>query len=457
MNILHYSLGLPPYRTGGLTKYSIDLMKEQAENGDKVYLLFPGKFNLINRTSSIGYYKKYLDIDVYEIINPLPVPLLNGISHPKEFMRECDKSIFQKFLKKNSIEIVHIHTLMGLYKEFLEACNELNIKVFYTSHDYFGLCTKVNFIDNYGQLCEKRNISKCVKCNMSANSIKKIKVLQSPLYRFFKNIGGVEKLKKLQNKVNYNKARSDEDLRQYEKVSDNQIKELQELYDYYESMFRKIDLFLFNSSVAKSVYEKYIDCEGEVVPITHSDIKDKRKTKNFDNHKLKLTYLGPEKKYKGFDMLMDTMKAINNEYKDMFELNMYGDIKNNNFDTNIKAHGRYSYDDLEIIFDNTDLLIVPSIWYETFGFIVLEAFSYGVPVLVTDRVGSKDIIQDVNLKKGLILNINKSILRNSINEIIGNRKILEEINNNILKSEFPYSIDEHARIINEKYRKLTEN
>ena len=29
MKILHYSLGFPPYRSGGLTKFSMDLMREQ--------------------------------------------------------------------------------------------------------------------------------------------------------------------------------------------------------------------------------------------------------------------------------------------------------------------------------------------------------------------------------------------------------------------------------------------
>lgn len=31
MKILHYNLGLPPYRSGGLTKYSTDLMIEQSK------------------------------------------------------------------------------------------------------------------------------------------------------------------------------------------------------------------------------------------------------------------------------------------------------------------------------------------------------------------------------------------------------------------------------------------
>jgi len=60
----------------------------------------------------------------------------------------------------------------------------------------------------------------------------------------------------------------------------------------------------------------------------------------------------------------------------------------------MKVHDRYTYAELEMIFDKTDLLIVPSVWYETFGFQVLEALSYGVPVLVSGNVGAQDILAD---------------------------------------------------------------
>lgn len=60
----------------------------------------------------------------------------------------------------------------------------------------------------------------------------------------------------------------------------------------------------------------------------------------------------------------------------------------------MNANSRYSYDELTMIFENTDVLITPSIWYETFGFTVLEAMSFGVPVIVSGNVGAKDIIPD---------------------------------------------------------------
>ncbi|NFO11337.1 glycosyltransferase [Clostridium botulinum] len=456
MNILHYSLGFPPYRTGGLTKYSFDLMKEQATNKDKVYLLFPGRISLLNKKTKIKHYKNEVGIYAYEIVNPLPVPLLNGISEPQEFIKSCDKDIFKEFLSENDINVVHIHTFMGLHKELLESAKELDIKIVYTTHDYFGICTKVNFIDNNGCLCEERNLEKCLKCNKSGYSMKTIKILQSPIYRFLKNKGITPKLKILAKKLKQNKDVVFNSINEEIQITTDYRNSYSRLIDYYNNMFNYIDSFLFNSNVAKEVYEKYIKCNGQVISITHGDIKDNRRIKDFNHDKLKLTYLGPDKKYKGFNLLIDTMKEINKQYKLRVELNLYGDINRFDIDSNIKTHGRYSYDQLDNIFNNTDLLVVPSIWNETFGFIVLEAFSYGVPVLVTDKVGSKDIVISSEVKNGIIIKANKSELKHKITELINARTVLKDLNKNVLDHDFKFNMYNHTKNIESIYEKVLE-
>lgn len=50
---------------------------------------------------------------------------------------------------------------------------------------------------------------------------------------------------------------------------------------------------------------------------------------------------------------------------------------------------------------NIDLVVVPSQYYETFGFNTLEALSFGKPVIVTENVGAKDLV--LNGKNGFIL------------------------------------------------------
>ena len=108
MRILHYSLGLPPYRSGGLTKYCTDLMIEQAKSDNEVLLMFPGRMNFIRQGKvNIKFYINYENVKVYEMINPLPIPILNGISNPKIFTKPCDRKVFELFLKHQPKKVTH--------------------------------------------------------------------------------------------------------------------------------------------------------------------------------------------------------------------------------------------------------------------------------------------------------------------------------------------------------------
>lgn len=112
----------------------------------------------------------------------------------------------------------------------------------------------------------------------------------------------------------------------------------------------------------------------------------------------------------------------------------------------IKVHNRYTYDELERIFDNTDVLISPSIWYETFGYTVLEALSYGVPVIISSTVGAGDI-----LVKGagiIIDDISSKKLYDVLHRI--DKKSLENINNTIVKTQTIMTMREMANLIENK-------
>lgn len=47
MRVLHYTLGFPPYRSGGLTKYALDLMLAEQALGLDVCALYPGSISFV--------------------------------------------------------------------------------------------------------------------------------------------------------------------------------------------------------------------------------------------------------------------------------------------------------------------------------------------------------------------------------------------------------------------------
>ncbi len=63
-------------------------------------------------------------------------------------------------------------------------------------------------------------------------------------------------------------------------------------------------------------------------------------------------------------------------------------------DARIAFPGPFDRDRISAVLADTDLLIVPSTWYENTPFVILEAFEAGVPVLASDLGGMSELIRE---------------------------------------------------------------
>ena len=424
MRILHYGLGFPPYRTGGLTKYCVDLMLIQKNMGHDVAMMWPGKLGFSGHFVHIKTTINKIGVKSFEIVNPLPVSLDEGIKDIKEYTKKCSNPrIFKDFFDEYKPDVLHIHTFMGLYREVLEEAKNLGIKLVFTTHDYFGICPKVTLFRN-NQICDG-DCGKCEKCNERALSIKKIKILQSPLYRGLKDTKVVKKLR-----TSHRKDFFDNGFSEGENCGNRQKNQYEELRNYYVSFFEFIDMVHFNSSTTEEVYRKYIplSVKGKVINITHGKIADNRRKKEFNEDLLKIVYLAPAKPFKGYIILREALDELWNEGIDCFKLTMY----NNSNDIREYMDVKHSFkdEDLEKIFEKSDVLIMPSVWKETYGFTVLEALSYGVPVIISENVGAKDLVG--NNQYGMVIEPTKDGVKRAIIKLINNRDILKEYNNKIV-------------------------
>lgn len=434
MKILHYTVGLGENRGGGLTKYVDDLVACQSKD-NSIMILYPGEYNLLSSKVSIKREKDKQGVPVYSIINPLSLPMMFGLKDKEYLTKHTPTSMWRNFFEENKVEVIHIHTMMGLYEEFINAANELNIPTIYTTHDYFGLCPKQTYVYHN---CKCKNWNSCVdcpECNKYAFSRKKTIIIHSKLFcklrknKLFLKIKGSAK-KKIE------KTNNDS-----ERIPVNDLSFYKKLKYKYANAFSKIDWFHFNSSVSEQVFRRELPfLKGEIINISHKDVKDQRKEKKFESKKLRITYLGPATAVKGFDWLIETLDKVslsNNNF--LLNIYTYAPLERSYL---IKHGDRYNYSQLEKIMDESDVLVAPSMWNETFGFTVLEALSYGVPVVVSDSVGAKDLVQD-NIN-GFI--INEKNFEGVLLNIISNRDYLKIMNCNILKGNFE-SFDEHCHKI----------
>lgn len=407
MKILHYTLGFRPQRTGGLVRYAEDLMMEQVNQGHQVVALYPGNIKFLTKKTAIKKVSSK-SFDCYELLNSLPLALFGGISDPTAFMTSCDKNVYRTFLEEVQPDIIHIHSLIGLHKEFLETAKGLNIKVVFTSHDYYGLAPVPHFYFNGVDYSDKNTNLTWNIMSSNALSVEKLRFFQVPFYPT------IRKILKLLGK----NPKSKKNLVIRDIIEDQDYNELRH---YYNEMFHLIDGYLFNSSLAKKVYEQnYIKpANSIVVSISNNSIKYHQRLTT-SNNKIRVAYIGSDEDYKGYFDFIDFAGTLDRE---SYEVATYGHLPNEECPSFVEQKGYFTKETIDSVYRNIDILIVPSKCKETFGLITVEALSYGVNVFVSENVGSKDLLPESHVFKN-----KEDLLTKIVNNELGQipLKMMEE-------------------------------
>lgn len=386
MNILHYSLGFPPERTGGLVEYAIDLANEQKKNNN-INFLYPGRINIFKKKPYIVRDEKNTNTNfsAFCLVNSLPLPIFGGIKSPEDFMKKMDKGMYFKFLKGLKLDVIHIHTLMGIHKEFFEAAKELKIPIIFTTHDYFGLAPEPSFfIDGKNYVDENTN-KKWVSIANEALPTWKLRIFQLKIY---KNVRPFLKL------INKSKLKRKHSVKTSKKRKEELIQKgkFEELINYYKVIFMEINFFHFNSTIAEEIFKKFVEVRNyKVISISNKQVNRGSiyKRKSTINRIINIGYIGPYKNYKGFS---EFLRLARNYSCKNYKYHIFGSNEPVSIPTNVINHGTFKREKIKSVFELLDVLIVPSLWYETFGFITIEALSFGTKVFVSQNVGSKNLI-----------------------------------------------------------------
>ena len=77
-------------------------------------------------------------------------------------------------------------------------------------------------------------------------------------------------------------------------------------------------------------------------------------------------------------------------------------------------------------------MLVPSLWNEPFSRVIIEAYSYGIPVVASNRGGMPEIVEE--RKTGFLFDPEDEVsLRESINLFLKNPSMVLEMHENCLK------------------------
>ncbi len=282
----------------------------------------------------------FYPLNIYERYNrgrpPMLVRLIyNGIDllwNPQIYR------VIKGILAREKPDVVHVHNWRGFSSSLFDAIKSLGLPLILTNPDYFLVCPKADLLRSSGRICTS----------------------QPPVCRLYK---AVRKLA-VDNKPDMVTAPSQfvlDKLREHGFFQDTKAVRLANVL----------------SSVSELDNFHYTEKSYDVVNIL---------------------YAGNLTMHKGVHILIDAFKQLN--YKNI-KLHIVGEgVDVEKFrqlagaDSRIIFHGFVPPEGLRSLYEMAHITVVPSIWYEPFGLIIIESFKFGVPVVASNIGGIPEIIEN---------------------------------------------------------------
>lgn len=112
-------------------------------------------------------------------------------------------------------------------------------------------------------------------------------------------------------------------------------------------------------------------------------------------------FVGKLSRGKGVELLLDAAEEIIGNYKVKFifagsiqSVEIKNRLNQKPLKSYIKLLGNVNYDDLPKIYRSSSVLVMPSIYPESFGRSALESLSFGTPIVVTNTGALPEIVED---------------------------------------------------------------
>jgi len=265
------------------------------------------------------------------------------------FSKKYYQIIFD-IVKNNNIDIVHIHNYFPvLTSSVFCAAKNAGAKVVHTLHNYRWWCIAgIFYRDGYG-ICEQ-----CLSNKNILNGIR---------YKCYRK-----------------------------SITQSILAQLAFWCYRASSVFNKVDVFFALTDFQKNkLVQIGLDKNKIFVKPNMLSLKDTR-----SNNKTGYIFVGRLEESKGIELLLSAWSKLGKEF--ILTVIGEGPLKQNLIaqypNDNIVFLGKKSHAETLDLISKSRFLVQPSLWYETFGLTIIEAMSFGVPVIGFNIGTRPDFIKD---------------------------------------------------------------
>ncbi|MBE7533725.1 MAG: glycosyltransferase family 4 protein [Chloroflexi bacterium] len=358
MHILHLIHQYLPEKVGGTELYTQTLARHQVAQGDSVALFTPTALPITDHRFPI--------IDNGLRIYRIPVgerastAVLRSSFHHPVLTRA-----FAQVLTQEKPDVVHVQHLMGLPFGLVRQIHRAGIPLVITLHDYWYVCANAQLLTNYDEtVCPGPNYwLNCARCALARVGHGRAYPLMPVLAPLFA----------------WRHGRT-------------------------QSIFRRAAALIAPTHFTADIYRQLAALSGNIHVIPHGlDLPAAMPAKTAHDG-LHIAYIGGIAPQKGVHILIEAFNQLTTNQPPLtahrslltesLRLTIYGDLtafpdyaahlQQQANHPGITFAGRLPPAQLWAALADIDLIVVPTLWYETASLIVQEAFAAGVPVVASD-------------------------------------------------------------------------
>ena len=277
------------------------------------------------------------------------------------------EAAFTHVLREWKPDVVHFQHLLFHSLRLPTIASGAGVSSVLTLHDFWLLCPQINLLDHQGRISWPIKRRNCVACCEAT--------IRRPYS--WRRLWGWEPtlLARKMLRASY--------LTQMRPRQVNRV-------------FRDVRLFIAPS---QHVRDRFVE-EGlpasKVVHCGHGIDHNLRpvgyEPRQYHGGKLQCGFIGTLAVHKGVDILLEAFEGIHNA-----TLTIYGDARryiSRAQGGSVRFMGEISDAQKAAVFQDMDVLIVPSIWLENSSLVTLEAFLFGVPVIASDIGALSELVED---------------------------------------------------------------
>ncbi len=228
---------------------------------------------------------------------------------------------------------------------------------------------------------------------------------------------------------------------------------------YIRFICRRVDCIVGVSNYFKDLFRK-LDLNSNIIVVYNAIELPLFCKKSNNDGKVQVSFLGAIDHNKGVFDIIDCLVSNKEYFKDKIELNIAG-IGNEERLLAMLGEGNilefvHYYGWLDNIQKNellaqTDIYLQPS-YFESLGIAIIEAMSYGIPVIASNTGGIPELVQSSD--GYLIEPGNKKQLFDALRSLIENSDLRKELGDNALKKSREFSIESMEKSMLQLYNKL---